>query len=60
MRCGLSAKKSQVIHAEKEWYLITNALHGCLWRRPANVFCQLQRVANGCVGEQNTEWSIAE
>ena len=34
MRRGLSAKKSQVIHAEKEWYLITNALHGCLWRRP--------------------------
>lgn len=34
MRCGLSAKISQVIHAKKEWYLIINALHGRLWRRP--------------------------
>lgn len=34
MRRGLSAKKYQVIHAEKEWYLITNALHGRLWRSP--------------------------
>lgn len=34
MSCGLSAKKLQVIHAEKEWCLIINALHGYLWRRP--------------------------
>ena len=34
MRRGLSAKKSKEIHAKKEWYLIINELHGCLWRRP--------------------------
>lgn len=53
MRCGLSAKKTQVIHAKIEWRLIINVLQEWPWRRPANVFCQLRRVANGCVGDQN-------
>lgn len=53
MRCGLSAKKTQVIHAKIEWRLIINVLQECSWHRPANVFCQSGRVANGCVGDQN-------
>ena len=41
MRCGLSAKITQVIHAKIEWRLTINALQESPWRRPANVFCQL-------------------
>lgn len=41
MKRGLSAKKSQVIHAKIEWHLTINVLQESPWHRPANVFCQL-------------------